>query len=120
MEHLDFKVVCDTSLKKKMKVITFLTIVILFGATIPLIKYDILEQYPASGFLVFIITVGFSASYYCWKIFRYRCPKCGSKILASRDYDRSTITYDCVDCHIIWDSTIVKSNASSDSSNDTF
>lgn len=74
MEHSDFKVVCDTSLKKKMRVVTFLTIIILFGATIPLIQYDIIEQYPVSGFLVFIIIVGFSATYYCWKIFRYRYP----------------------------------------------
>ncbi len=110
MTHSDYKVLDDTSLKKKMNVITFLTIAVLFGATIPLIQYDILEQYPLSGFLIFIITAGSSATYYCWKILRYRCSKCGARIPIKRDRNKSTITFDCVDCHIILDSKISKTN----------
>ncbi len=110
MTHPDYKVLYDTSLKKKMNVVTFLTIVVLFGAWALFMQYDIFERYPLSGFLLFTITVGLSATYYCWKIIRYRCPKCGVRIPITRDSNKSIITFDCADCHIIWDSKIGKTN----------
>jgi hypothetical protein len=49
-----------------MNVVTFLTIFVLFGAWAIFIQYEIFEHYPISGFLLFILTVGSSATYYCW------------------------------------------------------
>jgi hypothetical protein len=116
MKNADYQVLYDTSIKRKAQIMIFMTVIILFGSMIPFAQYDIDEQYPMSYFILFILTAGSSAAYYCWLIFKYQCSKCGQRLFLARDSQRLTITFDCDNCRIIWDTEIFKNNGS----NDTF